>query len=94
MLRSALAGGCPQGVGVETRRDWGTYLASVDPAELAEARLAIEPLVARLAAERHGPGSDKRVVLLLNRLREAVEDAPAFAAADLELHAELVWPRW
>jgi GntR family transcriptional repressor for pyruvate dehydrogenase complex len=71
---------------VESRRGSGTYVAPVDLDDLLEVRLRVEPYAARLAAQRRSPSQLKRLHRTLARLRAVLDDADAFAAADLEIH--------
>jgi GntR family transcriptional repressor for pyruvate dehydrogenase complex len=87
--REALRELATQGL-IEGRRGSGTYVASVDPTELAEVRLVVEPLAARLAAERHSAPEADALEGMLARLAVTVEDPEAFAAADVELHAGVI----
>jgi GntR family transcriptional repressor for pyruvate dehydrogenase complex len=74
---------------VESRRGSGTYVAPVDLDDLLEVRLRVEPYAARLAAQRRSPSQLKRLHRTLARLRAVLDDADAFAAADLEIHRTL-----
>jgi len=71
---------------VEARRGSGTYVAPVDLDDLLEVRLRVEPYAARLAAQRRTASQLKRLRRTLERLRAVLDDADAFAAADLEIH--------
>lgn len=53
---------------------------------LREARLAVEPFAARLAAERSSPEQVAEMRESVCQMREAVGDRPSFAQADLRFH--------
>jgi GntR family transcriptional regulator, galactonate operon transcriptional repressor len=53
---------------------------------LREARLAVEPFAARLAAERATPADLAELANSVERMREAVGDRQLFARADLQFH--------
>ncbi len=55
--------------------------------ELVEARLAMEPLMARLAAERRDPAQVDRLMVAISRAEGAtVEDDTSWAAASTDFH--------
>ena len=87
--REALRELATQGL-VEPRRGSGTYVASVNALELAEVRLAVEPLAAALAAQHHRPEHADALRAQLRALERAVGDPVLFAATDLGLHLEVV----
>jgi DNA-binding FadR family transcriptional regulator len=53
---------------------------------LREARLAVEPFAARLAAERATPADLAELADSVERMRQAVGDRQLFARADLQFH--------
>ena len=84
-LREGLARLSDLGI-IESRHGSGTYLAEVDLEDLVMVRLRLEPLAARLAAERRSDG-DLEVLDDAYAALAATEDDPkAFADADLAFH--------
>lgn len=71
---------------IEVRRGSGTYVADVDRRDVFAVRLRLEPLAARLAAERASGAARRYLPQLLADLRGAVEEPSRFAALDRELH--------
>jgi len=65
---------------------------SMEPAEVIEARLMVEPVIARLAAERHDAGSLETLRENIERCAEVAEQADgakSFARVGLEFHSLL-----
>jgi DNA-binding FadR family transcriptional regulator len=57
---------------------------------LAEARLAIEPVTAELAARHATPEDLERIEAAFNHLETVLDDEEAWSHADLEFHASIV----
>jgi GntR family transcriptional regulator, transcriptional repressor for pyruvate dehydrogenase complex len=74
---------------VHARQGAGTYIAPLDLGDLLELRLRIEPLAARLAAQRHGRDDLTRLDAGLARMRATLDDAADFSAADVITHAAI-----
>ena len=72
---------------VEARRGSGLYVAPVDLEALLDVRVELERYAAAQAAQRAGEEQVAALEALLERLRGALDDPPAFAAADAEVHA-------
>ncbi len=67
--------------------------AGADPdflRSITEVRSIIEPRAAGLAAVRRTEGEMARLEQLLARMGDTIENRPAYIAADLELHAEIL----
>jgi GntR family transcriptional regulator, transcriptional repressor for pyruvate dehydrogenase complex len=75
---------------IEARQGSGTYLAPLDLGDLFEVRMRLEPLAARLAAQRRGDRDVARLQEALAELRSVVGDRRAFADADVRAHAAIV----
>jgi len=75
---------------IESRQGSGTYLAPLDLGDLFEVRLRLEPLAARLAAERRGEQDLARLADALAEMRGALADAQLFGEADVRAHAAVV----
>lgn len=75
---------------IEARQGSGTYLAPLDLGDLFEVRQRLEPLAARLAAERRGEQDVARLDAALAEMRAEAADAAAFADADVRAHAAVV----
>lgn len=90
------------GTRVRPRADWNlmdpdvlAWQLEAGPGEaffrnVAEVRRAIEPAAARLAARRATPGELARLGAHLGAMREGVDDADAYIAADLLFHAAIL----
>lgn len=74
---------------IESRQGSGTYLAPVDLGDLLEVRVRLEPLAARLAAERRQPEDLDRLDDALAEMRASRDDAAGFGAADVRAHATI-----
>lgn len=74
---------------IEPRQGSGTYLAPVDLGDLFAVRRRLEPLAARLAAERRGAHELLGLDEALNEMRAARDDARAFGEADVRAHAAI-----
>jgi GntR family transcriptional repressor for pyruvate dehydrogenase complex len=74
---------------LRVRQGAGTYIAALDLGDLLDVRLRIEPLAARLAAQRHGDEDLTRLDAGLARMRATLEDAAEFSAADVITHAAI-----
>lgn len=66
--------------------DQATLEESLDLAELAEARTAIEPIVASLAAQRASEDDLKQIAAHLKGMGESVDDRERFMDHDLQFH--------
>lgn len=75
---------------IQSRQGSGTYLAPLDLDDLFEVRQRIEPLAARLAAERRGAQDLARLDEVLAEMRAELADAASFADADVRAHAAVV----
>lgn len=75
---------------IEARQGSGTYLAELDLGDLFAVRARLEPLAARLAAERRDEHDLRRLDELLAEMRAELADPAAFALADLRAHAAVV----
>lgn len=74
---------------LEARRGAGTFLVGPDLRDLTVVRQALEPLAARLAAQRATDGERAEIARLTARLAGALRDPRRFAAVDLDLHRAL-----
>jgi GntR family transcriptional repressor for pyruvate dehydrogenase complex len=72
---------------VDARQGSGTYLAALDLSDLLAMRLALEPPIARLAAQRRSSTDLDALADLLAQMAAARDRPDAFAAADVRLHA-------
>lgn len=72
---------------LESRQGSGTYLARLDLGDLLMIRLALEPVIARLAARRRSAEDLARIEALLAEMEAAHTRPSVFANADLHLHA-------
>jgi len=72
---------------IEARQGSGTYLAELDLGDLFAVRLALEPLAARLAAQRRDAQDLRRLDEARAAMGAALGDPVAFAVADLRAHA-------
>lgn len=70
-----------------TRTGSGTYLADIALDDLMAVRTRLEPLAATLAAERATAEQVGRLRTLMGAMADLVEDAVAFADADLAVHS-------
>ena len=75
---------------IESRQGSGTYLAALDLGDLFEVRARLEPLAARLAAERRGEEDLSRLADALAEMRAAIADPQQFGEADVRAHAAIV----
>jgi GntR family transcriptional repressor for pyruvate dehydrogenase complex len=75
---------------IESRQGSGTYLAPLDLGDLFEVRQRLEPLAARLAAERCQERDLLTLEEALVELRAALPDAHHFGDADVRAHAAIV----
>ncbi|HEY4277785.1 MAG TPA: FCD domain-containing protein [Conexibacter sp.] len=75
---------------IESRQGSGTYLAPLDLGDLFDVRLRLEPLAARLAAERHGEEDLRRIDDALVAMAAVRADPHAFGEADTRAHAAIV----
>lgn len=75
---------------IESRQGSGTYVAPIDLDDLLEVRLRLEPLAARLAAERRGAEDLLALEDALAEMRAAHDDPVGFGAADVRAHATIV----
>ncbi|ADB49745.1 FadR/GntR family transcriptional regulator [Conexibacter woesei] len=75
---------------IESRQGSGTYLAPVDLGDLFEVRQRLEPLAARLAAERREPHDLLALEEALAEMRAARDDAAGFGEADVRAHTVIV----
>jgi GntR family transcriptional repressor for pyruvate dehydrogenase complex len=75
---------------IESRQGSGTYVAPLDLRDLFDVRLRLEPLAARLAAERRGVGDLRRFDELLAQMRRQLRDSHAFGEADAQLHGAII----
>ncbi|HST39002.1 MAG TPA: FadR/GntR family transcriptional regulator [Conexibacter sp.] len=75
---------------IESRQGSGTYRAPLDLGDLFEVRQRLEPLAARLAAERRDDHDLRRLDESLAEMRAALPDAQLFGAADVRAHAAIV----
>lgn len=66
--------------------DQATLEESLDLVELAEARTALEPIVASLAAQRASDDDLKQIAAHLKGMRESVDDRERFMDHDLQFH--------
>ena len=74
---------------VEVRGRSGIYIASVDLEHVFAVRLQLEPLAARLAAERRSAAELRELQALVAELRKAFPDPARFVDADRRLHAAI-----
>ncbi len=74
---------------VEVRGRSGIYIASVDLDHVFAVRLQLEPLAARLAAERRSPTELRGLQSLVAKLRTAFPDPARFIDADRRLHGAI-----
>jgi GntR family transcriptional repressor for pyruvate dehydrogenase complex len=72
------------------RDDPGNFRDSLDLAELAEARLAIEPFVASITAARASRSDLRRMREHLDAMRENLHDRPRFLHHDLQFHLRII----
>lgn len=75
---------------IQARQGSGTYLAPLDLGDLFEVRARLEPLAARLAAQRRDERDLARLDAVLAEMRAALPDATTFADADVRAHAAIV----
>ncbi|MBB4662950.1 FadR/GntR family transcriptional regulator [Conexibacter arvalis] len=75
---------------IESRQGSGTYLAPLDLGDLFEVRLRLEPLAARLAAQRRGEEDLARLADALAEMRGVLGDPQLFGEADVRAHAAIV----
>ncbi|MGW7515280.1 FadR/GntR family transcriptional regulator [Streptomyces sp. NPDC054796] len=68
--------------------NWGLMLGQRRTHDLVEVRTFMENVSARLAAERASEEDADRLQRLLDRMREAGDDVPAFVEADIAFHLE------
>ncbi|GAA4750286.1 FadR/GntR family transcriptional regulator [Nocardioides endophyticus] len=71
---------------VETRNRSGTYISGTNPDDLLDVRLLLEPYAAHRAARTARPSDHRALQELLGAASAALDDGPAFAAADLRIH--------
>ncbi|WCB94855.1 Putative L-lactate dehydrogenase operon regulatory protein [Baekduia alba] len=74
---------------IEARRGEGTFVSVLDFEHLNEVRLSLEPLAARLAAQRRDADVLAALEAEVGRLEALLPDVEAFAEADQAIH-ELV----
>jgi GntR family transcriptional repressor for pyruvate dehydrogenase complex len=75
---------------IESRQGSGTYLAPLDLGDLFAVRQRLEPLAARLAAERRSEQDLLRLEEALAEMRAALHEARHFGIADVRAHATIV----
>jgi GntR family transcriptional regulator, transcriptional repressor for pyruvate dehydrogenase complex len=66
--------------------EWGLLLGAKETRDLIEARLEVEPILARLAARRRDESAIADLRGLLQTLEARMDDRPAFVDADVEFH--------
>jgi GntR family transcriptional regulator, transcriptional repressor for pyruvate dehydrogenase complex len=69
--------------------EWGMLLGAKETRDLIEARVEIEPTLARLAATRRDEAAIRDLHALLDELEEAFDDRPAFVDADVRFHLRI-----
>ncbi|MDO8214117.1 FadR/GntR family transcriptional regulator [Conexibacter sp. CPCC 206217] len=75
---------------IESRQGSGTYLAPLDLGDLFAVRQQLEPLAARLAAQRCSEAGLLRLDESVREMRAALPDAGHFGIADVRAHAAIV----
>jgi GntR family transcriptional repressor for pyruvate dehydrogenase complex len=69
--------------------EWGLLLGAKETRDLIEARLEIEPILARLAAERRDAEAIGDLRALLDELEAGIQDRAAFVDADVRFHLRI-----
>jgi GntR family transcriptional regulator, transcriptional repressor for pyruvate dehydrogenase complex len=69
--------------------EWGILLGAKETRDLIEARLEIEPILARLAAARRDEAAIRDLRALLDVMESAFDDRPTFVDADVQFHLRI-----